>query len=142
MITSQLFISKEKKKGFICQRNQLSCSADTSPKREAISNVGNLKGSSCRRSYTLWKNDLDGLISNSQFVRERAIERERNWQPIDACFCSYHSCFFPPFWISVFFFLFFFVYSIFFSFFLSLCFPDCRCSSSPIYNYSLLYCLS
>ena len=51
------------------------------------------EGGSCCKSYTLWKKDLNGLILNSQYIKEWAIERKRNGQPINACFCSYHSCF-------------------------------------------------
>ena len=39
--------------------------ADLSPRREPISNVGNLKGKLCHRNCLLWKMGLSGLISNS-----------------------------------------------------------------------------
>ena len=39
-------------------------------KGKPISNVGNLWGKSCYRSYSLWKMELSDLISNSWLVRE------------------------------------------------------------------------
>ena len=38
---------------------------DLSPRREPISNVGNLTGKFCHRNCLLWKMGLSGLISKS-----------------------------------------------------------------------------
>ena len=43
---------------------------EASPRREPISNVSNLKEGFYRRSYALWKNDLNGLSFNSQSLSE------------------------------------------------------------------------
>ena len=47
--------------------------ADSSPRRELISNIGNLRGESCHRSYSLQKMDLSVLISNSGLAREWVV---------------------------------------------------------------------
>ena len=67
------------------------------------------------------KKDLGGLILDSCFIIEWAIERERSGLPTDAYFCFYHSYFSTTLGFSVLF-LSFFVCSIFFlSFFLFFC---------------------
>ena len=68
-------------------------------KKGTISNVGNLRGGSCCISYSLWKTDINGLISDSWLVREWAIERERKvdsllmhaFTPITHIFLHYSS---------------------------------------------------
>ena len=80
--------------------------ANLSPRRELISNIGNLRGESCHRSYSLQKMDLSVLISNSRLAREWAIVKERSGQFIGACFYPYHSYFLPhsrfPYLLSLF----------------------------------------
>ena len=62
--TSEI-IHQPKSKTCLPKKIGFSFSANTSPKREPISNVGNLREDSYHRDYTLWKNDLNGLNPNS-----------------------------------------------------------------------------
>ena len=55
----------------------LNFSAEADPRRESISNVGNLKKGSCHRSYTLGRNGLNGLSFDSQSSESGSIKRER-----------------------------------------------------------------
>ena len=56
-----------------------SFSTNTSPKREPLSNMGNLKENSCHKDYTLWKKDLDGLNPNSWLLREWVCKEGEKW---------------------------------------------------------------
>ena len=56
-----------------------SFSTNTSPKRESLSNMGNLKEDSCHKDYTFWKKDLDGLDPNSWLLREWVCKEGEKW---------------------------------------------------------------
>ena len=57
--------------------DMLNFSSEADPRRELISNMGNLKKGSCHRSYTLGRNGLNGLSFDSQSSESGSIKRER-----------------------------------------------------------------
>jgi len=62
------------KKGKSClPDNRLDFSAEADPKREPISNAGNLRKGSRHRSYTLWRKGIHGLSFNSQSSKSGSI---------------------------------------------------------------------
>ena len=92
--------------------------------------MGSVKVESYCRNYSLWKKrNPNDLISDSWLIREWAIERERSWSPIIACFYSYYSCLSSLLLVFCFLSFLILVFYVFFPFFFSL---------SP--SFSPLYC--
>ena len=91
---------------------------EVDPRREPISNAGNLKKGSCHKSYKLWKNCLNGLSFDSQSSESESIKRERKCGLL--MYASIPTVFFLSLWLSFQSFFLFSGYSMYFFVYYSL----------------------